>query len=84
MCNSLYIIGRLTQARVTACAPASSRSAVMAAQSNAHPLISKLESITDLTPEETQALADLPMHVESLRPIRPLCARGTVRPGAAL
>ena len=28
-----------------------------------HPLVRKLESITDLTPEERQALLDLPMKV---------------------
>jgi CRP-like cAMP-binding protein len=39
----------------------------MASQSNSHPLVRKLESITDLTPEERQALVDLPMRVETLR-----------------
>jgi CRP-like cAMP-binding protein len=37
------------------------------ASPTSHPLIRKLESIADLTPEERQAVLDLPMRVEELR-----------------
>jgi hypothetical protein len=41
----------------------------VAASSNSqsHPLIAKLESITDLTPGERQALLALPMRVQDVR-----------------
>jgi hypothetical protein len=38
----------------------------MASAPNQHPLVRKLESITDLTPEERQALLDLPMKVQPI------------------
>jgi CRP-like cAMP-binding protein len=38
----------------------------MASAPDAHPLVRKLESITDLTPEERQALLDLPMKVQAI------------------
>ena len=38
----------------------------MASAADAHPLVRKLESITDLTPEERQALLDLPMKVQPI------------------
>jgi CRP-like cAMP-binding protein len=44
--------------------------------SSAHPLVLKLESITDLTPEETQALLDLPMRVQDVREDQDLVREG--------
>jgi CRP-like cAMP-binding protein len=38
----------------------------MASAPDAHPLVRKLESIADLTPEERQALLDLPMKVQAI------------------
>ena len=38
----------------------------MASPPDQHPLVRKLESITDLTPEERQALLDLPMKVQPI------------------
>jgi hypothetical protein len=38
----------------------------MASAPDQHPLVRKLESITDLTPEERQALLDLPMKVQAI------------------
>ena len=38
----------------------------MASAPDAHPLVRKLESITDITPEERQALLDLPMKVQAI------------------
>ena len=38
----------------------------MASAPEQHPLVRKLESITDLTPEERQALLDLPMKVQPI------------------
>ena len=38
----------------------------MASPPDQHPLVRKLESITDLTPEERQALLDLPMKVQAI------------------
>ena len=38
----------------------------MASAPEQHPLVRKLESITDLTPEERQALLDLPMKVQAI------------------
>ena len=38
----------------------------MASAPEQHPLVRKLESITDLTPEERQALLDLPMRVQPI------------------
>ena len=38
----------------------------MASAPDQHPLVRKLESITDLTPEERQALLDLPMKVQPI------------------
>jgi hypothetical protein len=57
----------------------------MASAPEQHPIVRKLESIADLTPEERQALLDLPMKVHSPSgPTRTSCARATARPGAAL
>ena len=44
--------------------------------SSTHPLVLKLESITDLTPEETQALLDLPMRVQDVREDQDLVREG--------
>jgi hypothetical protein len=38
----------------------------MASAPDQHPLVRKLESIADLTPEERQALLDLPMKVQPI------------------
>ena len=38
----------------------------MASAPDQHPLVRKLESITDLTPEEQQVLVDLPMKVQPI------------------
>jgi hypothetical protein len=38
----------------------------MASAPEQHPLVRKLESIADLTPEERQALLDLPMRVQAI------------------
>lgn len=39
----------------------------MASAPDQHPLVRKLESITDLAPEERQALLDLPMRVQAIK-----------------
>ena len=56
----------------------------MASAPDQHPLVRKLESITDLSAEERQALLDLPVKVQPIGPTRTSCPRATARPGAAL
>src|SRR5215210_1677533 len=67
-CEAPLIIGLHSWRRWLreACAPAATAGAVMASAPDQHPLVRKLESITDLTPEERQALLDLPMKVQPI------------------